>query len=101
MCIRDSVGTEGQVFAFEPVPDIAAQLVTNAGLNGFTNITAVSYTHLRAHETVLDIVCRLLLEKQTLNTRTYQLPPILQSILPHSTLTTIILLHQHYLTPTT
>ena len=23
----------------------------------------VSYTHLRAHETVLDIVCRLLLEK--------------------------------------
>ena len=26
--------------------------------------TAVSYTHLRAHETVLDLVCRLLLEKQ-------------------------------------
>ena len=26
--------------------------------------TAVSYTHLRAHETVLDIVCRLLLEKK-------------------------------------
>src|SRR5664280_915125 len=25
----------------------------------------VSYTHLRAHETVLDIVCRLLLEKKT------------------------------------
>ena len=24
----------------------------------------VSYTHLRAHETVLDIVCRLLLEKK-------------------------------------
>src|SRR5664280_3746183 len=24
---------------------------------------AVSYTHLRAHETVLDLVCRLLLEK--------------------------------------
>ena len=28
-------------------------------------IKAVSYTHLRAHETVLDIVCRLLLEKKT------------------------------------
>ena len=27
--------------------------------------TAVSYTHLRAHETVLDLVCRLLLEKKT------------------------------------
>jgi len=27
------------------------------------NLTSVSYTHLRAHETVLDLVCRLLLEK--------------------------------------
>ena len=26
-------------------------------------IVPVSYTHLRAHETVLDLVCRLLLEK--------------------------------------
>ena len=29
-----------------------------------TTIGAVSHTHLRAHETVLDIVCRLLLEKK-------------------------------------
>ena len=27
-------------------------------------IASVSYTHLRAHETVLDLVCRLLLEKK-------------------------------------
>ena len=27
-------------------------------------VSAVSYTHLRAHETVLDLVCRLLLEKK-------------------------------------
>ena len=27
-------------------------------------VEPVSYTHLRAHETVLDIVCRLLLEKK-------------------------------------
>ena len=27
----------------------------------FTNKAAVSYTHLRAHQTVLDLVCRLLL----------------------------------------
>ena len=27
-------------------------------------IETVSYTHLRAHETVLDLVCRLLLEKK-------------------------------------
>ena len=31
------------------------------------NIDAVSYTHLRAHETVLDLVCRLLLEKKKHN----------------------------------
>ena len=31
-------------------------------------MTPVSYTHLRAHETVLDLVCRLLLEnKNTAN----------------------------------
>ena len=27
-------------------------------------VVTVSYTHLRAHETVLDLVCRLLLEKK-------------------------------------
>ena len=27
-------------------------------------VSTVSYTHLRAHETVLDLVCRLLLEKK-------------------------------------
>ena len=27
-------------------------------------VIPVSYTHLRAHETVLDLVCRLLLEKK-------------------------------------
>ena len=31
-------------------------------------LLAVSYTHLRAHETVLDLVCRLLLEKKNKNT---------------------------------
>eukprot|EP00657_Telonema_sp_P-1_P008249 TRINITY_DN29058_c0_g1_i1.p1 TRINITY_DN29058_c0_g1~~TRINITY_DN29058_c0_g1_i1.p1 ORF type:complete len:137 (-),score=35.28 TRINITY_DN29058_c0_g1_i1:3-413(-) len=30
-------------------------------------VKAVSYTHLRAHETVLDLVCRLLLEKKKKN----------------------------------
>ena len=29
-----------------------------------TGMYPVSYTHLRAHETVLDLVCRLLLEKK-------------------------------------
>ena len=31
------------------------------------DVNAVSYTHLRAHETVLDLVCRLLLEKKNNN----------------------------------
>ena len=30
----------------------------------FNDSDPVSYTHLRAHETVLDLVCRLLLEKK-------------------------------------
>src|SRR5665648_1225373 len=32
-----------------------------------TDVTAVSYTHLRAHETRHDLVCRLLLEKKKQN----------------------------------
>ena len=31
--------------------------------------SSVSYTHLRAHETVLDLVCRLLLEKKNISTK--------------------------------
>ena len=34
---------------------------------GAANAIPVSYTHLRAHETVLDLVCRLLLEKKKKN----------------------------------
>ena len=33
-------------------------------LKGALPTISVSYTHLRAHETVLDLVCRLLLEKK-------------------------------------
>ena len=32
---------------------------------------SVSYTHLRAHETVLDLVCRLLLEKKNILLQTH------------------------------
>ena len=40
--------------------------VRSGGVKGseVEKLAAVSYTHLRAHETVLDIVCRLLLEKK-------------------------------------
>ena len=38
-----------------------------AGYFSYDGSMAVSYTHLRAHETVLDLVCRLLLEKKKSN----------------------------------
>ena len=40
------------------------------GTKRLTIYETVSYTHLRAHETVLDLVCRLLLEKKTTNKTT-------------------------------
>ena len=64
MCIRDRLyGVAiGGLFAgesmFHRATDASkAALVTLAEM-------PVSYTHLRAHETVLDLVCRLLLEKK-------------------------------------
>ena len=46
---------------------VGAGIARDAAMRG---LEAVSYTHLRAHETVLDLVCRLLLEKkkQTIKT---------------------------------
>ncbi|WP_460379379.1 hypothetical protein [Staphylococcus aureus] len=40
-------------------------------MNAVLNIYTVSYTHLRAHETCADLVCRLLLEKKKLVTVSY------------------------------
>ena len=39
------------------------ELVHLLSVEGLPKSIPVSYTHLRAHETVLDLVCRLLLEK--------------------------------------
>src|SRR5665811_1726270 len=44
-------------------PDLGRAPVTHL-LCGGEGVDPVSYTHLRAHETVLDLVCRLLLEKK-------------------------------------
>ena len=45
--------------------NVAAVMVTaNLSSNYKPGAKSVSYTHLRAHETVLDLVCRLLLEKK-------------------------------------
>ena len=51
-----------------PLPQVFLPL-SNINLQYLIDyIFPVSYTHLRAHETVLDLVCRLLLEKKKLTT---------------------------------
>ena len=46
-----------------PTTNINGKLSTNDSLG------AVSYTHLRAHETSLHLVCRLLLEKKKVQSK--------------------------------
>ena len=46
--------------------DMMAYVDENGNISA-TPPDPVSYTHLRAHETVLDLVCRLLLEKNKNN----------------------------------
>ena len=45
---------------FDPEDDIEVTYEDQSEAQ-FVRIVTVSYTHLRAHETVLDLVCRLLL----------------------------------------
>ena len=64
MCIRDRycldlAGAAGAAEGFK-----ACQANLHGGFTSWLEVVAVSYTHLRAHETVLDLVCRLLLEKK-------------------------------------
>ena len=44
--------------------EVGPELQPAVGMRNRHRPLAVSYTHLRAHETVLDLVCRLLLEKK-------------------------------------
>ena len=63
MCIRDrrSFGEKPVASGFRRQAfDEVLQFIRVGRLR---DAQAVSYTHLRAHETVLDLVCRLLLEK--------------------------------------
>ena len=69
MCIRDSYYKWNQWFFLKMLEAGIAYRKTQIVNWDPVDQTAVSYTHLRAHETVLDLVCRLLLEKKkhTLN----------------------------------
>ena len=59
-----------QTCDFQPLPDFILMMRQIKEFQARSFITVrnpVSYTHLRAHETVLDLVCRLLLEKKKIN----------------------------------
>ena len=64
MCIRDSI-VLGYIWLLllNGILGFWERSITYSATYGFWGM-AVSYTHLRAHETVLDLVCRLLLEKK-------------------------------------
>ena len=74
MCIRDRYASLGGYFAYgfrdknwKFGGDLTVKPLFGRDFHvkfSYEN-DAVSYTHLRAHETVLDLVCRLLLEKKT------------------------------------
>ena len=51
-------------FSFVIAPVVFTTLDEDNARKFIRRIFPVSYTHLRAHETVLDLVCRLLLEKK-------------------------------------
>ena len=64
MCIRDSTVAVGEIADVIEGEACAARPGRSREVGIDQSANPVSYTHLRAHETVLDIVCRLLLEKK-------------------------------------
>ena len=64
MCIRDSANVAATAAAVALSYLLGRDLSRGDRTVGVTTAAPVSYTHLRAHETVLDLVCRLLLEKK-------------------------------------
>ena len=64
MCIRDRAGPDRAAGLARLVVGAGRPVAGDGVAAGARRTGAVSYTHLRAHETVLDLVCRLLLEKK-------------------------------------
>ena len=64
MCIRDRACSAPDIALANPEGHWYVKCVRLASGSSQGKFNAVSYTHLRAHETVLDLVCRLLLEKK-------------------------------------
>ena len=64
MCIRDRCVLDRFDLALDAAMTEARRHQDAAESAEVLGYIPVSYTHLRAHETVLDLVCRLLLEKK-------------------------------------
>ena len=64
MCIRDSGCCLSRALRIRVSMSAIGSVIDISHLYYQLDLTTVSYTHLRAHETVLDLVCRLLLEKK-------------------------------------
>ena len=64
MCIRDRDKLVDNLKVFITAAKQRGDALDHVLLHGPPGLGTVSYTHLRAHETVLDLVCRLLLEKK-------------------------------------
>src|SRR5665811_446539 len=69
VCVQEGIGnlknemkSSGEGAA--PEPQKVPGVYCSAGSAACRDLNPVSYTHLRAHETVLDLVCRLLLDKK-------------------------------------
>ena len=80
MCIRDSDYLVEHSAGSGKSNTIAWLAHRLSSLHNDADKKAVSYTHLRAHETVLDLVCRLLLDKKTLEQHNYILALAQQTI---------------------
>ena len=59
------------MFSIEKRVEMARRVVQDLPNVEVRGYAPVSYTHLRAHETVLDLVCRLLLEKKNQSTKSH------------------------------
>ena len=69
---KDNIVEKSQVFldlTLNPNESSEISFFNDDEVKGINIVSyeSVSYTHLRAHETVLDLVCRLLLEKKKKN----------------------------------
>ena len=64
MCIRDRPDADLEKLVFPAASSVAPKEYLVIAKGDLPGQHPVSYTHLRAHETVLDLVCRLLLENK-------------------------------------